>query len=162
MEFLHEPEFWVAVAFVILVGLAGKKIVDAVGRMLDERGAKIRAELEEAERLRAEAEKLLADYQRKQREALRDAEAILGAAREEAARLRKEAEASLEAHLKRRERAAVEQIAQAEAHAVAAVRNRAIELAIGAAKLALAESLDAVRAGALIDQSLADLEKRLH
>jgi F-type H+-transporting ATPase subunit b len=61
MEFLHEPEFWVAVAFVIFVGLAGKKIFVAVGRMLDERGAKIRAELEEAERLRAEAEKLLAD-----------------------------------------------------------------------------------------------------
>jgi F-type H+-transporting ATPase subunit b len=162
MEFLHEPEFWVAVAFVIFVGLAGKKIFDAVGKMLDERGTKIRAELEEAERLRAEAEKLLADYQRKQREAIRDAEAILGAAREEAARLRKESEASLEAHLKRRERAAVEQIVQAEAHAVAAVRNQAIELAIGAARLALAEGLDGARAGALIDQSLADLEKRLH
>jgi F-type H+-transporting ATPase subunit b len=162
MEFLHEPEFWVAVAFVIFVGLAGKKIFDALARMLDERGAKIRAELEEAERLRAEAEKLLADYQRKQREALKDAEAILGAARDEAARLRKEAAASLEAHLKRRERAAVEQIAQAEAHAVAEVRNQAIELAVGAAKLALVESLDAKRAGALIDQSLVELEKRLH
>lgn len=161
-ELLHEPEFWVAVAFVIFVALAGKKIYVAVGKLLDERGAKIRAELEEAERLRAEAEKLLADYQRKQREAMKDAQAILDAAREEAARVRKEAAASLEAHLKRRERAAVEQIAQAEAHAVAEVRNQAIELAISAAKLALAESLDAARAGALIDQSLADLEKRLH
>ena len=161
-ELLHEPEFWVAVAFVIFVALAGKKIYVAVGKLLDERSAKIRAELEEAERLRAEAEKLLADYQRKQREAMKDAQAILDAAREEAARVRKEAAASLEAHLKRRERAAVEQIAQAEAHAVAEVRNQAIELAIGAAKLALAESLDAARAGALIDQSLADLEKRLH
>jgi F-type H+-transporting ATPase subunit b len=161
-ELLHEPEFWVAVAFVIFVALAGKKIYEAIGKLLDERAARIRAELGEAERLRAEAEKLLAEYQRKQREAIKDAEAILSAAREEAARLRKEAAANLEAHVKRRERAAVEQIAQAEAHAVAEVRNQAIELAVGAARAALAESLDAARAGALIDRSLADLEKRLH
>jgi F-type H+-transporting ATPase subunit b len=158
-ELLHEPEFWVAVAFVIFVALAGKKIYEAVGKILDERAARIRAELGEAERLRAEAEKLLAEYQRKQREAVKDAEAILGAAREETARVRKEAAANLEAQLKRRERAAVEQIAQAEAHAVAEVRNQAIELAVGAARAALAESLDAARAGALIDRSLADLEK---
>ena len=161
-ELLHGPEFWVAVAFVIFVLLAGKKIYGAIGKMLDDRAARIRAELAEAERLRTEAEKLLTEYQRKQREALKDAEAILATARDEAARLRKEAAANLEAQLKRRERAAIEQIAQAEAHAVAEVRNQAIELAIGAAKVALAESLDPARAAALIDRSLADLEKRLH
>jgi len=162
MELLHEPEFWVAIAFAIFVGLAGKKIFDAIARMLDDRAARIRAELGEAERLRAEAEKLLADYQRKQREAMKDSEAIVAAAREEAGRLRRDAAANLEAHAKRRERAAVEQIAQAEAQAVAEVRNQAIELAVGAARLALAEGLDAARAGALIDRSLAELEKRLH
>jgi F-type H+-transporting ATPase subunit b len=130
--------------------------------MLDDRAARIRTDLGEAERLRAEAEKLLADYQRKQREAAKDAEAIVASAREAAARIRRDAAASLEAQVKRRERAAIEQIAQAEAHAVAEVRNQTIELAVGAARLALAESLDAARAGALIDRSLADLETRLH
>ena len=162
LRLFEEPEFWVAVAFVIFVLLAGKKVYQAVGKMLDDRAARIRAELSEAERLRAEAEKLLAEYQRKQREAMKDTEAIIAAAREEAARLRKEAAANLEAQVKRRERAAVEQIAQAEAHAVAEVRNQAIELAVNAAKLALAESLDPARAGTLIDRSLDDLEKRLH
>jgi F-type H+-transporting ATPase subunit b len=162
MEFLQDPAVWVAIATVIFVALAAKKVSTAVAKGLDERSARIRAELAETERLRDEAAALLAEYQKKQRDALKDAEAIVATAREEAARYRTEAAASLEASLKRRERAATESIAQAEAHAVKALRNQAIEIAIAAARQALAQNLDPARSGALIDQALGDLEKRLH
>src|SRR3954454_12837851 len=85
MEMIKEPEFWVAVCFVLFIGVlvyagAHKKVTDA----LDHRSARIKAELDEARRLRDEAGKLLAEYQRKQREAEREAEAIIADARAEA------------------------------------------------------------------------------
>lgn len=162
MEFFQDPAVWVAIATVIFVALAAKKVSGAVTKGLDERTAKIRAELAEAERLRDEAATLLADYQRKQRDAMQDAAAILATAREEAARFRTEAAASLEASLKRRERAAIESIAQAEAHAVKELRNQAVEIAIAAARQALTQTLDPARSGALIDQALGELEQKLH
>jgi F-type H+-transporting ATPase subunit b len=121
MEILHSPEVWVAIAFVIFIALAGKPIVRGIGKMLDDRAAKIRMDLSEAEKLRDEAEKLLAEYQRRQREALKEAEGILAHAKDEAERIRREAAANIDAALKRRERQAMEKIAQAEAQAVAEV-----------------------------------------
>jgi len=162
MEFLQDPETWVALATVIFVVLAARPIMRALGKMLDERSAKIRSDLAEAEKLRTEAEKLLADYQRRQRQALKEAEGILAQAKDEALRIRKESAANIETALKRRERQALEKIAQAETQAVAEVRNQAVNLAILGAQKALASGLDAAKAGSLIDQSVADLERRLH
>ena len=162
MEFLQDPETWVALATVIFVVLAARPIMRALGKMLDERSAKIRSDLAEAEKLRTEAEKLLADYQRRQRQALKEAEGILAQAKDEALRIRKESAANIETALKRRERQALEKIAQAETQAVAEVRNQAVNLAILGAQKALASGLDAAKAGSLIDQTVADLERRLH
>jgi F-type H+-transporting ATPase subunit b len=162
MEFLQDPETWVALATVIFVVLAARPIMRALGKMLDDRSAKIRSDLAEAEKLRTEAEKLLADYQRRQRQALKEAEGILAQAKDEALRIRKESAANIETALKRRERQALEKIAQAETQAVAEVRNQAVNLAILGAQKALASGLDPAKAGSLIDQSVADLERRLH
>jgi F-type H+-transporting ATPase subunit b len=162
MEIFHEPEIWVAIAFVIFIVLAGKPIVRGIGKMLDERAAKIRKDLSEAEKLRDEAEKLLAEYQRRQRQALKEAEGILAHAKDEAERIRRDAVATIDAALKRRERQAMEKIAQAEAQAVAEVRNQAVDLAILGAQKALTTSLDGDRAAGLIDQSIAEMERRLH
>lgn len=162
MEFLQDPETWVALATVIFVILAARPVMRALGKMLDERSAKIRSDLAEAEKLRSEAEKLLADYQRRQRQALKEAEGILAQAKDEALRIRKESAATIETALKRRERQALEKIAQAETQAVAEVRNQAVNLAILGAQKALSSGLDAAKAGSLIDQSVADLERRLH
>jgi F-type H+-transporting ATPase subunit b len=162
MEILHSPEVWVAVAFVIFIALAGKPIVRGIGKMLDDRAAKIRMDLSEAEKLRDEAEKLLAEYQRRQREALKEAEGILAHAKDEAERIRREAAANIDAALKRRERQAMEKIAQAEAQAVAEVRNQAVDLAILGAQKALTTGLEGDRAAGLIDQSIAEMERRLH
>lgn len=162
MELLQEPEVWVATAFVIFLVLASKPILRALAKALDDRAAKIRADLAEAEKLRGEAERLLSDYQRRQREAMKEADAILAHAKAEAERIRRDAAATIEAALKRRERQALEQIAQAEAQAVAEVRNQAIDLAVLGAQKALAAGLDPTRASGLVDQSLAELERRLH
>jgi F-type H+-transporting ATPase subunit b len=162
MEILHDPETWVAVATVIFVILAARPVLRGFGKMLDERSAKIGNELAEAEKLRNEAEKLLADYQRRQRQALKDAEAILAHAKSEAERIRKESAANIETALKRRERQAMEKIAQAEAQAVTEVRNQAVNLAVLGAQKALSSGLDQARASSLIDQSVAELERRLH
>ena len=92
MDMIKEPEFWVAVAFVLFLGVlvyvgVHKKLIEA----LDHRSSRIQAELDEARRLRDEAGKLLAEYQRKQREAEREAEAIIADARAEAGRVAAEA-----------------------------------------------------------------------
>jgi F-type H+-transporting ATPase subunit b len=162
MEFLHDPEIWVAIAFVIFIVLAGKPILRGVGKLLDDRAAKIRKDLAEAEKLRDEAEKLLAEYQRRQRQALKEAEGILAHAKDEAERIRKDAVANIELALKRREHQAMEKIAQAETQAVAEVRNQAVDLAILGAQKALATGLDSSRAAGLVDQSVSEMERRLH
>lgn len=162
MEFLHDPELWIAVAFVIFVVAAGRPIARAISKMLDERGAKIKADLDEARRLRDEAEALLAQYKKKQQEAARETADILAHAREEAEVFRKEAGANLTAALARRERMALDKITQAEAQAVAEVRSQAVDLAVLAAQRILEQQMAGPRAGSLIDQAITELDRKLH
>lgn len=162
MSALESPTLWVAVAFVIFVALAWRPVARMIGGSLDARSARIRAELDEARKLREEAQSLLAEYQRKQRDALKEAEDILAHAKDEAERLRREAAANLEAALARRERMAMDKIAQAEAQAVADVRNRAVDVAIAATGRLLAETIDARQSDVLIDRSIDDLRRKLH
>jgi F-type H+-transporting ATPase subunit b len=162
MEFLQEAEFWVAVAFVILVAAVYKPVSRAFSGGLDARAATIKAELDEAARLREEAQALLAEYQKKQREALAEAEQVVRHAAEEAARNRSQAAADLEASLKRRERQAVDRINQAEAKALDEVRALAADLAMAATRKLLRDQMDAARAGQLVDQAIAELPQKLH
>ncbi|MCW2245393.1 F-type H+-transporting ATPase subunit b [Azospirillum fermentarium] len=159
---MMKPEFWVALAFVIFAVLVWKKAKAAIVGALDARAEKIRAELDEAQRLREDAQAALAAYQRRQRDALKEAEAIIAHAREEAARIRAQAAADLESSLKRRETQAVDRIAQAEAAAVNEVRHLTVDLAIQAGRKLLSEGITAKQGDALIDQSIAELPKHLH
>lgn len=161
-EALSGPEFWVAVAFVIVVAGLAWKGGPAITAMLDGRAAKIKDELEEARRLREEAQQMLAEYQRKQRDALKDAEQIVAAARAEAERAAEQAARDLEAAIERRERLAVEKIALAESKASAEVRNTAVDVAIAALRQLLAKELDPGRRSRLIDDAIAELPGRLH
>jgi len=120
---LHDPTFWVLVSFVIFVALVWKPGSKAVAQMLDDRAEKIRSDLEKAAKLREEAQALFAEYQKKQRDALKDAEAIVAAAKAEAEALSKQAAADLETSLKRREQLALQRIAQAEQQALAEVQG---------------------------------------
>jgi F-type H+-transporting ATPase subunit b len=161
MDF-HDPTLWVAVAFVLFVGLTFKPIKNALTGALDARADKIRQELEEAARLREEAQKLLADYKRKQSEVSKEAEELLEHAKVEAARLREAAEKDVEDALKRRQQAAVERIEQAEAKALEEVRGQAVEIAIAATGKLLAENIDDSKAAALVQQSISELKQKIH
>ncbi len=126
----EDPTFWVAVAFLVFVVLAARPVSGALAGALDARSARIRSELEEAQALREEAQKTVAEFKRKQHDALKEAEQILDHAMVEAKRLRERSERDLEAALARREQAALDKIAQAEAQALQEVRDQAIEVAL--------------------------------
>jgi F-type H+-transporting ATPase subunit b len=154
---------WVAAAFVIFVLLLlYLKVPRAIAGALDGRAARIRGELDEARRLREDAERLLADYQSKQAQAAKDAEAILGAARTEAANIVADAQRQAEASVARRTRMAEDKIAAAERAAEADLRARAATLATEAAKRIIAGQSDAATQAKLTDQAIADLDARLH
>lgn len=154
---------WVSVAMLILIGIMiWKGVPRLIGRALDNRVAKIKADLDEAQRLRAEAEALLADYQRKQAEATRDAEDILAHARTEADLLISEAKANAEALVARRTRMAEDKIAAAERAAADELRERATALATEAARRLIAQQTDAAQQARLTDQAIGELDRRLH
>src|SRR5262249_6891018 len=139
---MFEAEFWVAVAFVIFVGVLGyfqahKRLVKSI----DDRREDIKSELDEARRLKGEAKALLASYRRKQQEAEREAETIVASAKAEAERLAGEAEAKIEEFVLRRTKMAESKIAHAQAQDLAAVRSAATELAVAAAATILTHSV---------------------
>jgi F-type H+-transporting ATPase subunit b len=154
--------FWVAIAFVIFVVLAFRPASKALTGALDGRADRIRKELEEATRLREEAERTLADYQRRQRDALQEAEAIIAQARAEAERMRARATADLEQQMARREKQALDKISQAEATALAEVRDMTVDVAIAATRTILAKDLNGAAAGKLVDDAIGDLASKLH
>ena len=159
---LDNPELLVTIAFVIFVVLIARVSYKAVVGQLDARAEKIKAELDEAVRLREEAQTLLAGYQRKQRDAAKEAAAILTQARAEAEQMTGQTEADLKATLERRTRLAEAKIAQAEAEALQSVREAAVEVATAATRRLIAESLDPQSADALVNQAIEDLGKKLH
>lgn len=159
---LQTPEFWVAVGFIVLVAAIVKPAYRVMIGGLDARAERIRKSLDEAAGLREEAQHLLAEYQRKQRDAAKEIDDMLAHARAEAERSSKTAAEALEASLRRREQLAMDKIAQAEADAIQAVRNTAVDIAIAATRRLLADRLDGVAAAALIDRSIAELPQKLH
>lgn len=158
----QDPTFWVAVAFVITVAAIFKPLSRAVLKGLDDRSDRIRQQLDEAQKLREEAQKSLAEYKRMQRDAVKEAEQIITNAKSEAENLRSEAERKLAAQLERREKLAMEKIEQAEANALKEVRDRAVDLAVAATGRLLESHVDAAKSDALVDQSIDELGDKLH
>ena len=161
MELLHESEFWVLVAAIVFVALVGRRVFGVIAGGLDARAARISGELDEARRLREEAERLVAEYRAKEKEAVADAEAIVARAKAEAERIAAQSSRDLELALERRQRMAEERIAQAEAKALEEVRSVAIDVAIAAAREVIAAEIDERRGGALIDEAIFALPQRL-
>lgn len=163
MHILMEAETWVAVAFVIFLGiLAYVGVHRTILDTLDKRSARIRTELDEARQLRDEAKKLLAEYQNKKGEAEREAEAILAGAKADAERLAAEADVKLADFIARRTKMAETKIGQAEAQAVADVRAAAAEAAVAAAEKVLTQATTGKIADALVTQGIADVQKKLN
>ena len=160
---LRTAEFWVAVSFVgFLAILAYYKVPALIAKVLDDRAAAIRKELDEARRLREEAQSLLNDYQKKHRNAAREAEAITEQARRDAEAYARETRAALAETLERRTRQAEEKIARAEAQAVDDVRAAAVDTALAAAERILREKASGAAGAALIDEGIRNLKGRLN
>ncbi len=160
---MFEAEFWVAAAFVLFVVILGKLGVHRLMlKGIDDRRERIKAELDEARRLKAEAQALLTQYQNKQHEAEREAQAIVANAKSEAARLATEAETKLEEFVARRTKMAESKIAQAEAQALADVRSVATEAAVAAAETLLSRTAKGKVADDLIVKGIAELRGKLN
>ena len=163
MEWMSNPEYWVLVAFLIFLGMLWKADVHGtIAKALDGRADAIRKELDEARRLREEAQALLADYQRKQRDAEGEAKAIVDTARREAETLAADTRKQLVEQIERRTKQAEEKIARAEAQAVAEVRATAVDGALAAAQKIIASKSGDASAAKLIDQSIAGLKSTLN
>ena len=158
---LQDPTFWVAVAFVIFVIAVFKPIKGALIGGLDAKIEEIRREVEEAEKLREEAQSLLANYQRRQRQAMQDAENIVARAKEEAGRHHAEADEAMKEMVCRQEEQAREKIAQAEAAAIQEVKSMAVDLAMAASEKLLADKLVGDEGSRLIDKSISEIPQKL-
>jgi len=158
-----EPETWVAVAFVILMVLfAYLGIHRTVLTALDKRADRIKAELDDARRLKEEAAKLLADYKSKRTSAEREAEEIIANAKAEAERIASEAKAKMEDFVARRTKTAEGKIALAEAQALADVRAAAADAAVQAASTILSQSVKGSLADDLLAKGIAEVRQKLN
>lgn len=149
--------FWVFVALLIFAVLFGRKILTPVVAALDTRAVNVRQSLDEASRLKAEAEAMLRDARKRRAEAIAEAKDILERAREEAARTAQELTAEAEMRAAARERMVQERIDAAQASAIAEVRSTAIEVAIAATTEALRTGFTAAEDAKLVDHAIADV-----
>ncbi|HRY05910.1 MAG TPA: F0F1 ATP synthase subunit B [Hyphomicrobiaceae bacterium] len=156
-------EFWVLIAFLFFFGIVFYlKVPAQMNQALDARAEAIKKELDDARLLREEAQALLADYQKKSREAEEEAKSIIEQARREAESLADETEKQLAETVARRSKMAEEKIARAEAQALAEVRSSAVDAALKAAEKILAGKVTGAKSDALIKQSLADIKGKLN
>ena len=157
------PEAWVAIAFLCFLGLLAylgvhRKLMDS----LDQRQARIKGDLDEAKRLREEAQALLADFERKGRAAESEAQAIIASAKSEAERLATEAKSRVEDFVARRTKMAEAKIAQAEAQALADVRSAAADAAVAAAEKILSTAAKGKVAEDLLARGIEDVRKKFN
>src|SRR6202790_1137579 len=159
----YEPEFWVAVAFVILMGVfAYVGIHRTVLKTLDHRSERIKAELDDARRLKEEAAKLLAEYKARHAAAEVEAQEIIAAAKVEAERIASEAKVKMEDFVARRTKTAESKIALAEAQALADVRAAAAKAAVRAASTILSQSVKGPVADDLLAKGIAEVREKLN
>lgn len=162
-ELLAEAETWVGIGLLIFLGIVifVAKAPKAINTALDATTAKIQADLDEAARIREEAQRLLAQLKAERAEAEVQAKDMLASAQEEARRYEAEAKAKLEESLARRQQLAERKIANAEAQAAAEVKAAAADLAAQAAEVVLTKRLSAVKTDPLVDRAISQLGSKL-
>lgn len=158
-----DPVFWVMISFIGFIALLiYYGVPRAVGKALDDRAAAIRADLDEARRLRDEAHALLADYQRRSREAEDETKTIIEQAKREGETLAAETRKNLQESVERRTKLAEEKIERAEAQALSDVRTAAVESAIAVAEKILKSRVAGATADTLIENGIRDLDGKLN
>ncbi len=158
---LHDATVWFAISFVIFVVIAWKAGGAAIASALDNYGAKVKQELDQAAALHAEAAQLLADTQAKHNNAFKESDAIIARAEEQARLLQVQAEKDLESTLKRREQQAVERIQLLQEQAATEIRAQAVDVALKAAEALLRTHLGAEHDKKLIEAQTAEMAKSL-
>ena len=161
-SFLQDPKFWVAVSFIAFVALGYKKIGTLLVRALDDRSAKIRAELDHARNLREQAEQVLADYKKKQSEYLQEAENMLAKAREDADAFTRQVEKNLKEALELRMKQSLEKISREEEQAIREVRNHVVDIALSAAHAIIVSHVGKLSQEELVKLAMADIERKIH
>lgn len=157
-----DSNFWAAVAFILFILLLVRvKVPQAIMNALDKKQKEIGNELEDAKRLREEAQALLAEYERKRKDAELEAEEIVQAAKADAERLTDEANAQLKSLIERRTAAVEAKISQAEARAVAKVRSQSAEVAVQAARTIL-QTISPEKKASLVSNAIEDVHKQLN
>jgi len=162
IELLEDTHTWVTISFVIFVAMAFKFGRKSVLGGLDKKIEAIRTEIQTAETLRVEAQELLAQYQRKQRDAEKEAEQIVASAKRHADRIREAAEAELVETMNRRETQLSARLKRIEENAVAEIQAQAAELAVAATTEIITRTLDDKSGAALADESVASIAKHLN
>jgi F-type H+-transporting ATPase subunit b len=159
----NNPLFWVLIAFVAFLALVAYfRVPAAIAKALDDRADGIRKELDEARKLREEAQSLLADYQRKAREAEAEAQSIIEQAKREAEALAADTRKTLAESLERRSKIAEDKIARAETHALGEVRAAAVDAALAAAHEIIKSRASGSTGEQIVSQSIEDLRGRLN
>lgn len=158
---LTNPEFWVGVGLIAFFAIVWWKARGLIAGMLDAKATEIQRNLDEAAKLRAEAEAMLADIRAQREDAERQAAEMLKAAEADAARLAVEAKAKLEEQIARRAALAERKIASAEAQATAEVKAAAADLAAQAAEQILAARIAGAKTDASVDDAIKSLAARL-
>ncbi|MFA5592048.1 MAG: hypothetical protein WC989_01900 [Micavibrio sp.] len=158
----QDTNIWVAFSFVVFV-LAGYFFGrKAVAGALDAKIAEIKAEIENAEALKAEAHALLADFQAKQADAQKAADEIIAQAKAAALAVQQNAEAELDESIARREAQLADRLKRIEERAIAEMRNHAADLSIEATREIISKTMDTKSSGNLIDQAVQSVTKYLN
>ena len=162
MEILHDAHTWVAISFVLFFGIVLKFGKGALISMLDKRIGEIKEEIKSAEALRIEAQELLAQYQRKHRDAMQESKKIIDNAQKQAEKIRELAESELAETMERREKQLQERLQRLEQSAINEIQKYAADLAIQATAEIIANKLDKQANDRLIDQAIKDIGKTVH
>lgn len=162
MEFLQDTNIWVLISFVTFLILAFRLGKDSVLNALDGRIEKIREELKTAENLHIEAQELMAQYQRKHRDAMQDADKIVNAAKDQAKQIKKQADTDLKQSMERREDQLSARLKRIEENAVQEIQSYAADLAMNAATQIITDKLDKKTSEKLVDNSIKNLSENIH
>lgn len=158
----HDPKYSVALAFVIFIGVFVRYVLPHVLRALDARSDAIRAQLEQAETLRKEAEALLAQYQQRYNAILAEAEAMVTATKEDVRLMKERAETELNATIERRRAQAEESIAQMETRARREIMESMVDIASANARQLMVQQLDTMKEDPTVAQVISQIQRNLH
>lgn len=159
----QDPSTWVLLGVVVVLGILYRAGAHkTIAKALDARAVKIKEDLDQAQSLREEAQELLAEYQRRQRAAEDEAQAIIEHAKRDAKRLAEESRDKINAQIARRTAAAEARIARAEGQAIAEVRGQTADLAVAAARTIIRNRMDAASQNSLIDKAISGVQSRLN